>query len=94
MALQEPWRAVASDDERLAAELQREVGPGHVLFGKNVRVIARRFDRDDVLCEVEGTVPSFAVVHLTWTGKRDLDPGFPRTTLYRSLADWEALGAL
>lgn len=71
-----------------AAELQREVGPGHPLFGRSVYILARRMDSDDVLVEAPGLPQPYAVVHLTWTGTREVRPAWPHTTLFNSLQHW------
>ena len=82
----EPWQAV--DDTRaksLAAELQRELSAGHPLFGQTVATVALRYDCDDVLFSIGRTPERFAVVHLTWAGKRDCSPQWPRTEMFDTL---------
>ena len=80
-----PWEPTDSD---LAAELAREVGPGHPLFGRRAVAVGRRLDCDDVLFWLPGGPAVLAVVHLTWTGKRERSPQWPATTLYASVAEW------
>ena len=82
----EPWSAV---DERhregLERELQRELIAGHVLFGREVRAVGRRHDRDDVLFAAGG--PSeLAVVHLTYA--REATPDWPHAMLFASVAEF------
>jgi hypothetical protein len=38
--------------------------PGHPLYGRDLKVIARALPQDDVVVEVDGAV---AIVHLTWS---------------------------
>lgn len=81
-----PWEAVETPLSQPApGRLADEIAPGHVLEGKRVRMIARRVDTDDVLYEVMTEPPSFAVVHLTWSDRRQTNPQFPWTTLYDSM---------
>jgi hypothetical protein len=85
----EPWRAV--DDRlrsNLEAELSRELPADHVLAGKAVQAVAARADRDDVLFSLPDG--GYAVVHLTWSGRREASPEWPSTELYSSLDDWRA----
>ena len=61
-----PWYPVDSIDVRagLEAQLRREVGKRHALYGRSVRLIARRDDTDDALFALEGG--GVAEVHMTW----------------------------
>lgn len=43
----EPWEDETSD--RFADELYKEVSSEHILFGAQVKTLARRCDRDDFL---------------------------------------------
>jgi len=79
-----PW--YRTEDESLAAELRREVCPGHVLLGKSVTVLARRQDLDHVLFALNDGSQRVASVHLTY--QKESDPRWPATSLYESLADW------
>ena len=76
-----PWLRCDEDRNRqFLAELDRELHPGHLLFGRAVRAVMARIDRDDVLFELNhGTL---AVVHLTWA--RERDPRWPSTRIYTS----------
>jgi hypothetical protein len=71
----------------LRQELQRELSPGHALFGLPVTAIGRRLDQDDVLFAIQDGTDRVARVHLTWTASSE-SPPFPAATLYRTLADW------
>lgn len=67
-------------------ELQTEVGPRHILWQHDVRLIARRDDRDDALFELgDGRV---AEVHLTWTSSQAVDEKSPWTIIFPSLSEW------
>jgi F0F1-type ATP synthase assembly protein I len=83
----EPWQSTTSSAE-LVAELRREVGEGHPLFGKEATSVARRGDMDDVLFHLPDNIPPFAVVHLTWSGEQEDAPEFPATLFYDSLPDF------
>lgn len=93
----EPWAAIEDLDwdaekkrEYCTAwegQLKREVGPKHVLFGKAASLIARRFDRDDALFQLDG--PEVAEVHLTWARGMEPDPAWPNAAIFSSLASWK-----
>jgi hypothetical protein len=59
------------------AELQRELPPGHLLYGRAVEVIAYREDRDEVLFRHLDEPDKFTVIHLTWLRKREINAQFP-----------------
>ena len=80
-----PWEACEGGFE---AELRREVGPGHVLYGLRAVAIARRLDDDEILFHVPLCPLPFAVVHLSGARRPETDEIWPETELYRSLADW------
>jgi hypothetical protein len=84
----EPWVRVGQFADNLVKELRREVVNGHALWNKGVRAIAQRTDTDDVLFEVEGVIPSYAVVHLTWSGESENDSIYPYARLFSSLDQW------
>jgi hypothetical protein len=85
--LLEPWKPVEEQRRRgLEKELKRELPRDHALAGKSVRAVAYRMDCDDVLFEVLGG--GYAVVHLTWTGRRERSSECPLTQLFSSLQDW------
>ena len=91
LVLLKPWTAVHDiphllrHAERLCNELQRELPSTHVLFGIKATAVAHRIDQDDVLFELEGSMP-LAVVHLTYS--RETDPTWPATTLFKSWEQW------
>jgi hypothetical protein len=84
-----PWHRTS---QTLHDELRRELSSQHQLYGVTARAVARRQDNDDVLFELFGSdAPAdFAVVHLTWSGRRDQFPNFPSTELYPTFAHWVA----
>ena len=73
------------DRRRFREELEREVGEQHILWGATVEVIARSYRADDILVLLDGSV---AEVHLTWTGKREMDSRWPRTGMFRDIEAW------
>ena len=82
-----PDDAVASS---LHAELQRELPPGHLLFGRAVEPVAYRQDQDDVLFRHKGEPDRFTVVHLTWIRKREIDAQHPSVCFDGEFADFFA----
>jgi hypothetical protein len=83
--LPRPWYW---DDSDLAKQLYKEISENHVLFSRPLKAIGRRQDNDDVLFQFENGDFGYAVVHLTWSQKKLLDPKYPRTKLY---SDWNDL---
>ena len=82
-----PWQEPHSAPG-LLHELQRELPPGHELYGKPVTALAVARDRDDILFAVaESGVTKYAVVHLTWSRKEERLP-CPHTRLFDSLSEW------
>jgi hypothetical protein len=89
----EPWYLLADEGQRslLEKELKTELAEGHPLAGLSVKVVARRDDRDDVLVTLdEGENGRIAEVHLTWSGKREADPRWPRTVMFKSMEEWHS----
>ena len=91
IALLEPWRALSTERRaQVEAEVAREVPQGHVLSGRAVVAVAARSDQDDVLFDVKAL--GYAVVHLSWSGRREESSDRPRTALFVSLDDWRERG--
>ncbi|MEI8020306.1 MAG: hypothetical protein WCH39_19045 [Schlesneria sp.] len=90
----EPWVATGEYGDNLVEELRKEVSERHLMWNRKVRPIGQRTDADDVLFEIEGQVPCYAVVHLTWSGESEESPHSPETRLFASLADWIESGML
>ena len=70
----DPWGATEDKAQTFSKELERELHEGHSLYGKKYRIIARRYDRDDILLQLENS--ELAIVHLTWSQKKE-SSGFP-----------------
>lgn len=82
----EPWYPVDIRSEFFELELYKEVAACHALYGKKVKAVARRCDRDDFLFELEGCPYKYALVHLTWN--KETTPQYPHTVLYRDIEEW------
>ena len=76
--LPEGW--YASDEKKaqgFLAELRKELPPGHLLFDKDVTVVAHRTGTDDILCRHINEPKRYTVIHLTWIMKQETDPQYP-----------------
>ena len=62
---------------QLYKELQKELPDGHILYNKAVTVVAHREGTDDILCQYKDDETHFTVIHLTWSGKKEVDKGYP-----------------
>lgn len=83
-----PWvRIDPGRHQPLLAELAVEVGPNHLLFGRELTPVARKTGVDDFLFQEVGT-GVFWLVHLTWSRKQELDPRWPHAKRYASLEEW------
>ncbi len=78
--LSDLWTVVLGTEEgrELERELKREVPEAHVLKGRDVRAVAARKLRKEVLYWLPQE-KRWSVVHLTWT--REHDPRWPTTVL-------------
>jgi predicted CopG family antitoxin len=85
----EPWILI-DNGEIYETELCKEVSQGHLLFQIKVKAIARRRDRDDVLFEMKSNQYSFALVHITWSGKKEKDIKWPYTEFFKTWDEWES----
>ncbi|SDP22661.1 hypothetical protein SAMN04487897_1512 [Paenibacillus sp. yr247] len=85
MGFKDPW--VEEHSETFLHELQKEISINHTLFSVPLRVIARRLDRDDLLFMFEGST-KVVQVHLTWKGKSEDDPNWPKTKVFAIIQDW------
>lgn len=79
-----PWYEV-EEGNKLENQLYIETGEQHPLFGKKVKAIARRHDRDDVLFFIPES-NEYAFVHLTLSSK-PLDKNFPSTKFAKDLKE-------
>jgi len=84
----EPWDKLHIDSISFENELYKEIGTSHILNGKGVTAIGRRYDCDDILFQVYDAEFKYAVVHLTFSTEREENPIFPYTTIYMDLNDW------
>ncbi|MCT8978496.1 hypothetical protein N4T77_18060 [Clostridium sp. CX1] len=86
----EPWGSLCTGPDYFEKELCNEVGILHVLYGKKVSAIGRRYDCDDVLFRVYHSKFNYAAVHLTYSNSKmgKVNPKYPRTKLYKDLDDW------
>jgi len=82
-----PWQPPHSPSG-IEAELRKETGPEHPHYEKAVTAVAVARDRDDVLFRVEGPgSPRYAVVHLTWSQRKEPHP-WPRTLFFETVGQW------
>lgn len=66
-------------------EIGLELGPSHVLCGKEYLVFARYKDSDDFLVYVNDGTERFASVYLEFSAKPLASSNFPYTVFYDSL---------
>lgn len=78
IALPLGWEYLDPDEAswRLA-ELNRELPPGHLLFGIPVETFAERIGDDDTLFRHVGESGRFTVIHLTWIGREEINAEHP-----------------
>jgi hypothetical protein len=98
--LSQPWQII-SIEEKIAFEdeLEKEIGStkeynpaifklknNHLLAKTEFSALAKNSENDEVIFAIHGEAKGFiAVVHLTWSGKKEKDSRFPPTKLYQSL---------
>ncbi|TQL60111.1 hypothetical protein FB474_1493 [Oryzihumus leptocrescens] len=71
--LREPWLRLGADHApTFENEARAEVAPGHALYGLGLRAVAKCEGCDDVVFRASDN--TFAIVHLTWTGKPEAPP--------------------
>jgi hypothetical protein len=80
----EPWYPLENENN-FENELRKEICQDHILF----EVIARRGDCDDVLFLVEDRTFTYALVHLTWSSRKENDPKWPKTEIFQTWMEWE-----
>ena len=82
-----PWQPPHSPSG-IEAELHKEVGAEHPLYRRQATALAVAQDRDDVLFLIEGPIsPRYAVVHLTWSQRREPHP-WPETRFFDTSDQW------
>ncbi|PWR23985.1 hypothetical protein [Zavarzinia compransoris] len=85
-----PWIALTDGAARALfdRELRLELVPGHPLHGIGATAIGRVDGEDDILFALDDG--RLAVVHLTFIGKPEQSPAWPRCTLFATAAAFEA----
>ncbi len=83
-----PWIPAVAGLEK---ELTKEVGSGHVLYQLQCLSIGRRIDNDEVLFQIYNSSINYAVVHLTWLGKMEMDDSLPKVELFTTIEEWAEL---
>ncbi len=86
----EPWDSLCTEPDYFENELYNEIGRLHILHGKKVSAIGRRYDCDDCLFRVYGAGFNYAVVHLTYSSSKmiKINPQYPKTTIFKDLGTW------
>ena len=76
------WEIIPDDKKKFFEfELVNELCSEHILFQKDVQVLARKSDRDDFLFLIDGLEKTLCVVHLTWS--KETNPNWPSTTQFK-----------
>ena len=84
-----PWIGVTpTERQRLEAELAQEVCLLHPLAALDREVVAHRTDTNDILVAINPHLCECAQVHLTWSGKTEMNPEVPRMELHATFQDW------
>ena len=91
-ALPSGWFSTTKEEAKsLFNELQRELPPGHLLYGKKVCIVAHKNGAtDDVLCQHLDEVDLFTVVHLTWSMRQEINEFHPAVEMVGSFQDFLA----
>ena len=84
----EPWYPLENGND-FENELQKEICQDHILFEVDITAIARRGDCDDVLFLVKARTFTYALVHLTWSSRKENDPKWPKTEIFQTWMEWE-----
>ena len=69
----------------LEMELEKELHPLHTLFEKDLTILAKRENPDDILVELPNK--QVATVHLTWSSKQEKED-LPVTRLFLNAKDF------
>jgi hypothetical protein len=80
----------AAESELFHAELQRELPPGHLLFGVPVATFATRDGTDDTLFRHRDEPERFTLIHLTWLGKTEINSEHPTVEFDGTFAEFLA----
>lgn len=86
----DPWHPISErGHEAYEDELTLEIGLDHPLYGVKVQAIGRTCHTDDVLFVLKDhPMAGFAVVHLTFRGRKEENPLWPSVILYRDMEHW------
>lgn len=79
-----------AEAQHFHAELQRELPPGHLLYGVPVQTFASRDGSDDTVFQHCNESTRFTVVHLTWIGKTEINPEHPAIVFDGTFAEFLA----
>ena len=83
--------ASAAESKALHDELQKELPQGHLLFGKDVEVVAHRDGAtDDILVRHVDKSERYTVIHLTWSSQQEGDALHPSVEMDGSWEDFLA----
>ena len=83
-------RAIDTKALQLYEELQRELVKEHILYGKNIKVFAHRDGaNDDILVQHLNHPNRWTVVHLTWSGKKEVNNTYPAVIFDGTYEDYE-----
>lgn len=86
----DPWWSPANQGEQFyeafRKQLEREVPPGHCMYGLPVKLLARG-NGDDALFQILDGSGRVADVHLTWSKSQERLP-WPCAMIYQSLEEW------
>jgi len=78
----------ADEAVNLHAELQRELPPGHLLYGVPVVTFAMRDGIDDVLFRHRDEPDRFTVIHLSWLGRTEINAQHPTVEFDGSFSEF------
>jgi hypothetical protein len=84
-----PWTPITEPDLARAYEdeLAREVSPDHPLAGLPLVAVGQHGGTSDFLFQVDDGTGRLALVHLTWSGQRELPP-WPQSMIFANVEDW------
>ncbi len=89
MNLPKQWLSTnLQESGELKIELVLEVIPGHLIYDKEVEVVARHEWTDDILCKHLDNRDLFTVVHLTLRGGPEINDEYPSVEFHGSFSDF------
>ncbi|PID48177.1 MAG: hypothetical protein CR967_01025 [Proteobacteria bacterium] len=72
----------------LNKELQIEITRGHLLYEKDVIIVAYCDGSDDILCQHKDKNNFYSLVHLTWSCKPEINTNYPIVIMQGSFEDF------